>query len=129
MVASAVPVGIAEEHRQFTETLWISESTFNSYVRDIVGSLARHRFDRTVLVNGRGGNVAALREVAGRIIRHDEAFAVPFTWFDEVGEHSSRTGHGGPLETALLQHSNPNAVREDRLREAVENGSDRWGDW
>lgn len=129
VVAPPVPVGVAEEHRAFTGTLWTSPSTFRAYVRDIVGSLASHGWDRVVLVNGHGGNVAALEEVAGTISRHDPAYAVPFTWFDEVGEHTSDMGHGGPLETALLQHTNPDTVHEDRLEEAATGGSDRWGDW
>ncbi|MFC6824933.1 creatininase family protein [Halopelagius fulvigenes] len=129
VVSPAVPVSIAEEHRQFSGTLWTSESTFRSYVRDIVKSLAFHGFDRVVLVNGHGGNVAALREVAGTITRHDDAYAVPFTWFEEVGENASRMGHGGPLETALLQYANPDYVREDRLDDAATGGSRRWGDW
>ncbi|MBX0297739.1 creatininase family protein [Haloarcula nitratireducens] len=129
VVAPPVPVAIAEEHRRFAGTLWTSESTFRSYVRDIVGSLASHGWDRVVLVNGHGGNVPALREVAGRIVRHDDAYAVPFTWFEEVGDRSSDMGHGGPLETALLRHANPETVREERLDEAAEGGSDRWGDW
>ncbi|MBX0324446.1 creatininase family protein [Halomicroarcula sp. F13] len=129
VVAPAIPVSVAEEHRAFTGTLWVSESTFRDYVRDVVGSLAHHGWDRVVLVNGHGGNIAALREVASRISRHDDAYAVSFTWFDEVGDHSSDMGHGGPLETALLQHANPETVHEDRLDSAAENGSDRWGDW
>jgi creatinine amidohydrolase len=129
IVAPAVPVAVAEEHRAFTGTLWTSESTLRAYVRDIVASLAHHGWTRIVLVNGHGGNVAALREVAGRISRHDAAYAVPFTWFDEVGEHSSDMGHGGPLETSLLQHTNPETVHEERLAAAGENGSHRWGEW
>ena len=42
VVAPAIPVGVAEEHRRFSGTLWTSESTFRSYVRDVVGSLAAH---------------------------------------------------------------------------------------
>jgi creatinine amidohydrolase len=129
VVAPAVPVAVAEEHRAFAGTLWTSESTLRAYVRDIVASLAHHGWTRVVLVNGHGGNVAALREVAGRISRHDTAYAVPFTWFDEVGEHSSEMGHGGPLETSLLQHTDPETVHEDRLTAAGKNGSDRWGEW
>ncbi|WP_135305607.1 creatininase family protein [Haloarcula amylovorans] len=129
VVAPAVPVGVAEEHRAFTGTLWTSESTFRAYLRDVVESLAHHGWDHVVLVNGHGGNIAALREVAGRISRHDEAYAVPFTWFDEVGEHSSDMGHGGPLETSLLQYANPETVHEDRLETAAEEGSERWGNW
>jgi creatinine amidohydrolase len=129
VVAPAVPVGVAEEHRAFAGTLWTSEDTFRDYVRDVAGSLAHHGWDRVVCVNGHGGNVAALQEVCARIVRHDDAFAVPFTWFDEVGEHSSDMGHAGPLETSLLRHANPELVHADRLDEAAENGSDRWGDW
>ncbi|SIS13386.1 hypothetical protein SAMN05421752_11339 [Natronorubrum thiooxidans] len=42
------------------------------------------------------------------------------TWFDEVGEHSSRIGYGGPLETVLLRHANPDTVRDERLEEVAE---------
>ena len=129
VVAPAVPVGIAEEHRAFTGTLWVSEETFRAYVRDVVRSLSHHGWTQVVLVNGHGGNVAALDEVAGTVTRHDDAFAVPFTWFEAVGDHSSDMGHGGPLETALLRHANPDLVHEDRLDDAAEGGSDRWGDW
>ncbi|MDG5775587.1 creatininase family protein [Haloarculaceae archaeon H-GB2-1] len=129
VVTPAIPVGVAEEHRQFTGTLWVGEDTFRSYVREVVASLAHHGFDRVVLVNGHGGNISALGEVAGKIVRRDDAYAVPFTWFDEVGEHTSDMGHGGPLETALVRHANPDLIREDRIEEAVEGASDRWGDW
>jgi len=129
IVAPAIPVGIAEEHRRFSGTLWTTESTFRAYVRDVVESLASHGWDRVVVVNGHGGNIAALKEVTARIVRHDDAYAVPFTWFDEVGEHSSDMGHAGPLETSLLHHTNPETVHEDRLEEAAAGGSDRWGDW
>ncbi len=128
-VAPAVPVGVSEEHRAFSGTLWVSEDTFRSYVRETVASLAHHGIDRVVLVNGHGGNTGPLREVAARISRHDDAYAVPFTWFEHVGDHSGEMGHAGPLETALLRHANPNLVREDRVEAAREGASDRWGEW
>ena len=129
VVAPAVPVGVAAEHRQFTGTLWVSPDTFRRYVRETVASLAHHGWDRVVLVNGHGGNIAALREVAGNITREDDAYAVPFTWFDAVGEYSEEMGHGGPLETALLRHVAPDLVAEERVATAREGASDRWGDW
>ncbi|MFB6101408.1 MAG: creatininase family protein [Haloplanus sp.] len=128
-VAPTVPVGIAEEHRDFAGTLWVSPDTFRSYVRDVVGSLAHHGFDRVVVVNGHGGNAPALGEVTATISRHDDAYAVPFTWFDAVGDHGSDMGHGGPLETALLRAIRPELVREDRIDEAREGASEGWGDW
>ncbi|WP_135823311.1 creatininase family protein [Halorussus ruber] len=129
VVAPPIPVGVAEEHRQFTGTLWVSPDTFRQYVRETVASLAHHGWDRVVLVNGHGGNVGALREVAGTIVRHDAAYAVPFTWFEAVGDHSDDMGHGGPLETAMLRHVAPELVREERVEEASEGASDGWGEW
>ncbi|PSQ16506.1 creatininase [Halobacteriales archaeon QS_8_69_26] len=128
-VAPPVTVGVAAEHRHFPGTLWVSEDTFRSYVRETVASLAHHGFDRVVLVNGHGGNAAALGKVAGRISREDGAYAVPFTWFEHAGEHSAEMGHGGPLETALVRHVRPDLVREDRVEEAREGASDGWGEW
>lgn len=129
--APAIPVGVAEEHRQFPGTMWVSEGTFRDYVRESVESLFYHGIDRVVLVNGHGGNVAALREVGARLTRDgdEDTYAVPFTWFDAVGDHSSEMGHGGPLETALLRRVAPDLVREDRLDAASESGADGWGEW
>jgi creatinine amidohydrolase len=128
-VAPTIPVGVAEEHRGFDGTLWVSPDTFRRYVRDVVGSLANHGMDRVVVVNGHGGNVPALGEVTATISRHDDAYAVPFTWFEAVGDRSSEMGHGGPLETALLRATHPELVREDRIDEARAGASEGWGDW
>ncbi|QFU81725.1 creatininase family protein [Natronorubrum aibiense] len=127
--APAIPVGIAEEHRQFPGTMWVTPETFRDYVREAVESLTHHGFDRIVIVNGHGGNVDALREVGATVTRTGDAFAVPFTWFEAVGDHSADMGHGGPLETALLRHCEPGLVREDRIDEASTGGAERWGEW
>ncbi|WP_299332618.1 creatininase family protein [Haloplanus sp.] len=129
VVAPTVPIGVAEEHRDFAGTLWVSPDTFRSYVRDVVGSLAHHGMDRVVVVNGHGGNVPALGEVTATISRHDDAYTVPFTWFKAVGDHGSEMGHGGPLETALLRATHPDLVREERIEKAREGASEGWGDW
>ncbi len=127
--APAIQIGVAEEHRQFPGTMWVSEDTFRAYVGDAVESLAYHGFDRVVLVNGHGGNVDALREIGGRLTRSEMAYVVPFTWFDAVGDHATEMGHGGPLETALLRHVAPTLVREDRIETAQAGSADGWGEW
>ncbi len=129
VVAPPIPVGVAAEHRQFTGTLWVSEDTFRDYVRETVESLQSHGWQTVVLVNGHGGNVAALREVAARVTRHTDGYAVPFTWFDAVDPADVAMGHGGPLETSALRHLHPELVQEDRLDAAAEGGADGWGEW
>jgi creatinine amidohydrolase len=127
-VAPTVPVGVAEEHRDFAGSLWVREGTLRQYVRDVVGSLAHHGFDRVVVVNGHGGNVPALREACGRLTRDGVAYALPFTWFDAVSDELPM-GHGGARETALLRHVAPDLVREGRVETARERAADRWGEW
>ncbi|WP_256685078.1 creatininase family protein [Halococcus qingdaonensis] len=127
VVAPAIPVGIAEEHRQFTGTLWVSPDSFREYVRDVLTSLASHGWRKIVVVNGHGGNVGALREVCADVTRHEEAYAVPFTWFDAIG--ATEMGHGGPVETAMLRATDPELVRDERIGEASAGASDRWGEW
>jgi creatinine amidohydrolase len=128
-VAPAIPVGVSAEHRRFPGSLWVSEDTFRSYVRETVGSLAAGGFDRVVIVNGHGGNVDALLEVAGNVTRQDDAYAVPFTWFEHVPEDAPPMGHAGARETALLRAIAPDLVRDDRTEAARAGGSDRWGEW
>ncbi|MFO8116521.1 MAG: creatininase family protein [Halorubrum sp.] len=130
-VAPSIPVGVAEEHRAFDGTMWVSPDAFRTYVREAAESLPHHGIDRVVFVNGHGGNVEALAEVARRFSRdpaHD-GYAVAFTWFEAVGEHAGDMGHAGPLETALLRATNPGLVREDRVAAAREGAADRWGEW
>ncbi|RLM67368.1 creatininase family protein [Halorubrum sp. Atlit-8R] len=130
-VAPPVPVGVAEEHRAFDGTMWVSPETFRAYVRESAESLVSHGVDRVVFVNGHGGNVEALAEVAQRFSRDDAhaGYGVAFTWFEAVGDHASDMGHAGPLETALLRATNPDLVREERVDEAGAGAADRWGEW
>jgi creatinine amidohydrolase len=128
VVAPTIPVGVAAEHRRFDGTLWVSPDTFRAYVRETVESLFAHGFDRVVVVNGHGGNVDALREVTAEVIRAGDGYVVPFTWFDSV-DAAEPMGHGGALETALLRHVAPEAVREERVPDALADGTDRWGEW
>ena len=131
LVGPPIPVGVAEEHRRFDGTMWVSPDTFRAYVREAAASLPAHGIDRVVFVNGHGGNIDALAEVARRFSRDPthEGYAVAFTWFDAVGEHGSDMGHAGPLETAMLRAEHPDMVREDRVEAARDGGADRWGEW
>ncbi|WP_247729784.1 creatininase family protein [Halovivax limisalsi] len=128
-IAPAIPVGVAEEHRHFAGTLWLEPDTFRAVVRDCVTSLGHHGFDRVVVVNGHGGNADALHEATGELTRHEDVYAVAFTWFDAVGEHSADMGHAGPLETSLLRAIEPDLVREDRVEDARDGAADGWGEW
>ncbi|WP_181691383.1 creatininase family protein [Natronomonas sp. LN261] len=127
VVGPTIPVGIAEEHRAFDGTLWVSEDAFRAYVRETITSLASHGFDRIVVVNGHGGNTEAIRELCGRVSRDSDAYAAGYTWFDAVEFDSF--GHAGPAETAVIRHLAPELISEDRVAEAADGAAEQWGEW
>ena len=129
VIAPSIDVGVSEEHRAFSGSLWVSEDTFRAYVRETIEALAHHGFERVVIVNGHGGNTAALREVCARISRGGDAYVVPFTWFEAIDPDGIEMGHAGPVETALLEHVAPESVDGEAKQNAGEDAADRWGEW
>jgi len=123
-----VRIGVSSHHRQFPGTLWADPGPFRDYVESVVRNLTYHGVDRVVFVNAHGGNVQHLREV-GRRVREDEtAYAVEWMWDesipDLVDDLFERNGpHGGPKETAMIQHVAPDLVHTDRLEAARDGGT------
>ncbi|MFC7236033.1 creatininase family protein [Halosegnis marinus] len=121
-----VNVGISRHHRQFPGTMWVSPDTFRAYVRDLTENLTYHGIDRVVYVNAHGGNVDALREVAKDLHADETCYALEWMWdesipelVDDLFEHNGP--HGGPKETAMLQHLT-DLVHDDRLADARDGG-------
>ncbi|WP_338738139.1 creatininase family protein [Haloplanus salilacus] len=122
-----INVGVSPHHRQFHGTMWVDAPVFRDYVESFTRNLAYHGIDRVIYVNAHGGNVDHLREV-GRRLRDDEAlYAVEWMWNDSIPElvddlFEQNGPHGGPKETAMIQHLHPELVREDRLADARDGG-------
>lgn len=61
MVAPTIAVGMAQHHMEFPGTMTLRPSTLMAVVRDCLLSLVRHGFERVLLINGHGGNVATVQ--------------------------------------------------------------------
>lgn len=61
MVAPVIAVGMAQHHMQFPGSMTLRPSTLMAVVRDCLLSLSRHGFDRVLMINGHGGNVATVQ--------------------------------------------------------------------
>ena len=69
VVTPPVWSGLSEHHMQLGATLTLDFAGFLALLQGVVRSLARHGFDRVLLLNGHGGNVAALKTVVEEISR------------------------------------------------------------
>ncbi len=69
VVTSPVWSGLSEHHMALGATLTLDFATFLALLRGVAASLRRHGFERVLLLNGHGGNVAALRTVVEELTR------------------------------------------------------------
>jgi creatinine amidohydrolase len=122
-----VTIGVSPHHRQFHGTMWVDPPAFRDYVESFSENLAYHGIDRIIYVNAHGGNVEHLREVGRRLHEAETAYAIEWMWNDSipdlVDDLFERNGpHGGPKETAMIQHIAGDLVHDDRLEAARDGG-------
>jgi len=122
-----INVGVSPHHRQFNGTMWVDAPEFRDYVESFTRNLTYHGIDRVVYVNAHGGNVDHLREVGRRLRDAEELYAIEWMWDESIPElvddlFEQNGPHGGPKETAMIQHLRPELVREDRLADARDGG-------
>lgn len=131
LVLPTIPVGVSEHHRQFWGTLWVPSEVLRDYVMGVARALASHGLRKLVLVNGHGGNTAALEEAARRL-RQEKIYAFVYVWWRAIPEVIAQViegsgSHAGELETAVMLAIAPELVRAERYREAAEKSAPEWG--
>ncbi|ACV10735.1 Creatininase [Halorhabdus utahensis DSM 12940] len=122
-----VRIGVSPHHQQFPGTMSVDPPAFRDYVESFTRSLTNHGIDRVIYVNAHGGNITHLREVGRRLREDGTVFAVEWMWDESIPEQVNDVfdhngPHGGPKETALIQHLHPDLVHEGRLEDARDGG-------
>lgn len=115
-------VGVSPEHAGFPGTLTLAAETAIAQWTAIGRSVARAGLRRLVLLNGHGGQTAAVDVVALRLRAETGMTVARVTYFDLLGEDPAIDArerqfgwHGGLVETALMMAVRPELVRLDRL--------------
>lgn len=116
-----IEIGVAEHHRNFDGTLFVSPDTLRDYVYETLDSLTYHDINRVVVVNGHGGNSAALEQACSRITRHGDLYAVIWEWFTT---REVEVGHGGEYETSMMLY-----LVEELVGEPVKGDAESWGQY
>jgi creatinine amidohydrolase len=128
-----ITVGVSDHHRQFHGTMWVDGPAFRQYVKDLTENLAYHGIDRVIFVNAHGGNVSHLREVGRRLRSEGTVYGIEWMWNESIPDlveevFETPGPHGGPKETALIQHLHTELVHDDRLEDARDGGLVDWDD-
>jgi len=104
ILGPALPLGVSPEHMGFAGTITLDMGAFQAMVSQAVESLKKHGFDRVILINGHGGNNAALLDMEGFDLVNLTTLIKPYD-------------HAGDVETSLMMHIAPELVRQDKIRE------------
>ena len=75
LVTPAIPFGMSEHHMSLGGTLTLDYATMAAVVGCVVRSAARHGFGRIFVLNGHGGNIAALETILTELTIELEAAA------------------------------------------------------
>jgi creatinine amidohydrolase len=121
-VAPAIPWGNSWSHLDRAGTISLRPETLISLVVDIVDSLTKSGFRKFMLVNGHGGNNAALR-IASEQCRSlaSSPLVVPVYSYSLVAAAGAEAlgadapGHGGGDEASLVLATRPELVNREAL--------------
>ena len=75
LVTPAIPFGMSEHHMSLGGTLTLDYATMAAVIGCVVRSAARHGFERIFVLNGHGGNIAALETILTELTIELEAAA------------------------------------------------------
>ena len=120
IVAPAFPFGLSANHMRFPGTITIRAETFMAVLRDVVASLKEHGIDKFFILNGHGGNIAALGVAMWQIqeelgVRVAHAAHWPSQDLIERYRRSPRVGHACEIETSLAMYLAPGIVKVGAL--------------
>lgn len=121
LVAPTLPFGCAHHHLPFGGTISLTTSTYIDLVCELVAGLTGEGFRSIALLNGHGGNDAAIRVVVDRVVheqRDDVHIAAASYWAIAAPVLQSRgfdsPGHAGNFETSLMLALEPELVHLNR---------------
>jgi creatinine amidohydrolase len=109
LVTPLIPVGCSFEHRDFAGFISLKTQTLMELLKDVCYSLSVQGFKKVIVVNGHGGNTAAL-QAAANSIRDDMGLRIGVvTWWDLLrGEIV--IDHAGWVETSMVMANRPELV-------------------
>jgi creatinine amidohydrolase len=122
LVAPCVNVTLSWYHMQFPGSMRLTTATFLAVFRDVCDSLFHHGFETVVIVNGHGGNVAALTVAINQYLETTGRRLPVANWLDlapeVIGDLETPTTHAEEAETSLAMALGQRVDLEEATRDA-----------
>ncbi len=127
VVAPTVWMGLAEHHMAYGGSFTLGADTYHALLRDLCRSILRAGFRKILIVNGHGGNIAALSTLVTDLTQELSAPIAVTTLYSIATEQGAYKGvledqdgvqHACEAETSMMLAVAPDCVRRDRMAEA-----------
>ncbi|MDX2268141.1 MAG: creatininase family protein [Bryobacter sp.] len=134
LVAPTLNYGITGSLDAFAGGFTISPAAYKAFVADLLRGLAKNGFKNILVVNGHGGNTAALEEVAEAVGSERRVRILIVNWWGYCSDltlsiFGEDGGHAGWNETAMVQATHPDWVRQELYTEALASPRAVPGSW
>jgi creatinine amidohydrolase len=117
LVTPAIPFGMSEHHMSLGGTITLNYDTMAAVIGCVVRSAARHGFERIFVLNGHGGNIAALETIITELTVELQLPLAGGTYWQiaaksikDILEHQDAVLHACEAETSMLQALSPETV-------------------
>ncbi len=128
LVAPVLPFGGADWFGAMTGGIAISQATLTAVIAEMVESLHRNGLTRIIVINGHGGNVGPIAEVARELYLREQ-IVLPSLYLWRIGygllpgilggadKAAAVAGHGSDPLTSIGLHLFPELIRKDLIPE------------
>ena len=117
LVTPAIPFGMSEHHMSLGGTLTLNYSAMAAVLGCVVRSAARHGFERIFVLNGHGGNIAALETIITELtvelrlpLAGGTYWQIAAKSIKNILQHQQVVLHACEAETSMLQALSPETV-------------------
>jgi creatinine amidohydrolase len=121
LIAPVLNYGITEALKAYPGAVSIPAETYAPFAEALLDNLAANGFKNLVVLNGHGGNTAALNAAATRVANALRVRVLVVNWWtlaDDITKSvfKQNGGHAGNNETAYIQAFLPAAVHPERYK-------------
>jgi len=119
LIAPTLNYGITETMAAYPGAVSVRADSYAPFIEDILRGLAANRFKNIIILNGHGGNTAALKQAATTVSNQCRVRILVVNWWSLASEDTfavfdQNGGHAGNNETAYMQAVVPEHIHPEQ---------------
>jgi creatinine amidohydrolase len=134
LIAPTLNYGMTAGLKAYPGAVSISGDAYSAFAEDILANLADQGFRNLIILNGHGGNTAALNAAATKVANAHKVRVLVLNWWT-IADDITKTvfkqngGHAGNNETAYMQAIVPGHIHRERYQPEMASPNAPAGAW